>query len=948
MSSNLRKIWGGFILAAVAAGANGQSWSLCIDPDNTAPYSNDFGFNSVANSLMRVTMGASGTVTYGGDGGPCFDPAITANAAGRIGFASGSQGSIQTAFDNNMLYTFGMPTDVAGTWGYACVVTADPETPTDLTKTTYGSTGFNILYAGASNRYIHSEADVDGVRVVCDIQQIGDGTRIRWRLTNTGDPQLVGLWFGQWIAMLASAPDPTTGTQASGGPIAQKGPYIVVPGHKPPIIQTRYIRSQLGATFPQYVEFNFGQSSAYGFKVDMGPSTAQNDGTQASEVVVGNGFFLLGNPDGGDGDMPDVILPDNFIPANLTGYIQKFNPISLGTNSARVVTQYFRNSWGQSNYSGLTQVAPGGSGTGYTATVDAPRLVSTDTDEAATETNGLFKNPFIIRAILDNVGGFGDVNNGLPQNQIAVTLTLPTGLNFVGFPPSTRSRTLNMATVNIIQLGSVDFNVEADGIENGDLPYSVRFSAVPGGVKTVNGTVRIAATKRYRLLDVGGAPTANGITTPFIFNDSSWETVLGLVSPTEFQAFAWNPQLKGYVISTSAARGHGVFIVNNTGNEISSPLGGDPQTPPGTTPNPGDNTATYIIQLKSGWNLIGNPFNYPITLGQLTAAVTGGTSGSWQDAVNAGAVNSTLAYWNVPTQSYRYVTGNSAQIMPNIAYWVFVRTAADVTLGFPPVFSPGLPGSSRAADEWTQSDKQWRLQLVARTERAADDQNFIGVASSTANANNLRIMEPPMAPTQDIALSSEASLNGELTRIAQNLSEKAGKQEFKVTVQSVKDGEVNLTWPNISTIPKNIRLRLVDVATNTSRDMRTSSGYAFQATANSTREFKIQMDLGQGTKAVIGNMLVTRSGRANNSPFNITYTLSAPATTTIRILGPSGKEVFTVTRGRADNAGENTATWNLKDNANRSVAPGTYRVEILATTAEGDNVRRIVPVNVIR
>jgi flagellar hook assembly protein FlgD len=130
--------------------------------------------------------------------------------------------------------------------------------------------------------------------------------------------------------------------------------------------------------------------------------------------------------------------------------------------------------------------------------------------------------------------------------------------------------------------------------------------------------------------------------------------------------------------------------------------------------------------------------------------------------------------------------------------------------------------------------------------------------------------------------------------------------------------------------------------------MRTSSGYTFSATANSTREFKVQMDIGGAVRAVIGNLVVTRSGRDRNSPFTINYTLSSAASTTIRILGNNGKEVFTVTRGRADNAGENSATWNLKDNANRSVAPGTYRVEIVATTSEGDNVRRIVPVNVIR
>ena len=207
-----------------------------------------------------------------------------------------------------------------------------------------------------------------------------------------------------------------------------------------------------------------------------------------------------------------------------------------------------------------------------------------------------------------------------------------------------------------------------------------------------------------------------------------------------------------------------------------------------------------------------------------------------------------------------------------------------------------------------------------------------------------------MAPTQEIAVSVEGTHNGQPTRLAQSLSDKIGRQEFTVFVQSTKDGEVNLTWPNMSTLPKNVRFRLTDVATNTTKDMRGSSGYTFNATAGATREFKVQVELGGVTRAVIGNVVVNRTGggRANGGPFQINYTLSAAATTTIRVLGSNGKEVFTVTRGRSDAAGENSATWNLKDNANRSVAPGSYKIEIIATTPEGDNVRRIVPVNVIR
>jgi hypothetical protein len=269
------------------------------------------------------------------------------------------------------------------------------------------------------------------------------------------------------------------------------------------------------------------------------------------------------------------------------------------------------------------------------------------------------------------------------------------------------------------------------------------------------------------------------------------------------------------------------------------------------------------------------------------------------------------------------------------------------------VFEPGLPGSTRSVDDWNQTDKQWRLQLTARTDRAVDDQNFIGRTLNAQTANTLRMMEPPMAPTQEVAVSIDGQVSGQPVRLAQSLRETGGKQEFKVLVETKKDGEVTLTWPNLASIPKNIRARLIDVATTTSKDLRGSSGYTFNGTAGATREFKIQIEEGQGARPTIGNLIVTRPGNRSggpggSSPFTISYTLSAAATTTIRVLGASGKEVFTVTRGRADSAGEKSVTWNLKDNANRSVAPGTYQIELIATTPEGDNVRRVVPVTVIR
>ena len=945
MSSNLRKVVGSFVFGAVSvAGAHAQIWSSCIDPQNNTPYSNDFLVGTVFSDLMVASMGFSGTVTYGGANGPCFAPnAITANVRGRIGFSVGPTGSVQTDFDDNMALTFGMPFEPGGSWSYACSTIFDPATQT-RTKTLFGASALNLAFVGASHRYIYGETVNDTVRIRCRVDVIGDAARLQWTMTNEGDTRQIGLWFGQWIAMFAGTPDPATGGIISSGPGADKVPYVFVPGQKPPLTDRRWIRSQDSSNYPAYVNFNFGQTTAYGLRVENGPSasttnpqTGQSDATQSAEFVVGKANFLLNAPDGGDNDFPDFIIPDTFY--GQTAYIQKFGEQTVVGGGTRVITHYFRSTWGQANY-----VLP------YTAVVDAPKLLATDDDgSGSTETNGLFKNPFPLRVYIDNVGGYSDIDTGFILNDVKVKVTLPTGLNFVGFPTTTRTRQLVIPQVQARQIQFVDFGVEADGIEFGDLQYQVDISSTPGGTKQIKGVVQVAATPRYRLYELGG-PTANAITTPFVFLDSSWDVVLGLSTPTDYQAFEWDPQLKGYVLSTSAKRGIGAFIVNNTGGEVLNSLGGTPTTPPDTVPFPDDNSGRYPLQLKSGWNLIGNPYNYPITLGQITgvSASNPQVSRTWAQLVTQGIVNGSLASWNASTQTYKFTTSQADRLLPNTAYWIYVNTTADLTISFPPVFAEFLPLSSRAADSWTQTEKQWRLNITARNDKSIDDQNFIGVAQSTENANSLRIMEPPMAPTQEIGVSVEGTVNGQITRMAQSLSEKQGKQEFKVMVKAEKEGEVNLTWPNMGTVPKNVHFRLVDVATNTTRDMRSSSGYTFNATAGSTREFKVQIESGAISKPTIGNVVVTRSGRGPGSPFNINYTLSASAQTTIRILGSSGKEVFTVTRGRADNAGENTATWNLKDNANRSVAPGSYKVEIIATNNEGENVRRVVPVNVIR
>ena len=207
-----------------------------------------------------------------------------------------------------------------------------------------------------------------------------------------------------------------------------------------------------------------------------------------------------------------------------------------------------------------------------------------------------------------------------------------------------------------------------------------------------------------------------------------------------------------------------------------------------------------------------------------------------------------------------------------------------------------------------------------------------------------------MAPVKNaLSLSIDQTVDGTQTRLAQSLSEVTGRQEFKVKVDSRETGPITVTWPNLSTIPKNVRAKLVDVSTGETRDLRKVSGYTFQAEANLTREFKIQIEPGIVSKAIIGAVVAIPTGRLSGmTSIRLNYTLGSDATTTVRILSPNGREVMILGSGRADKAGQNEVVWNLRDQANRSVAPGTYRAEIVAEGADGERVRKITPIIVTR
>lgn len=954
------------VLSAVPARAQfARGWFFeCIDPENTTPYSDDYGtVRPIGNDFINIVMGVSGTVTYGGDGGPCYDPARSLPAPGRFAIYNGPVGSRQSGFDDNLYLTVGAPVDAAGDYCYARIIRyADPTAADDTKSALFTASG--SAFTGLSNRYFIGSQREGDVETTLEARVIGDAVRMRWRLRNLGTaPLRTGLRFGAYVGMRTGT-NSTTGqlnadvggaTQAnsllstiSGIPkVFGPGPGIYVGFNTTP--QTKPLRDEMAwlssqGDFPAFTDFMFGQTNAYGLRIDNQPyENVTEDATRVDHFIVGNhygtgGAGLIGDPgvamlmrtrvitDPGQGDPvlsvnPDPLLNRADIGLDEVAFVQTFRVEVLAPGQTRDIVHYLRSPWANANYD-----LP------YAALVDAPRIVEAPIDGSPTS--------FQIFSYVDNQ--FATIDQEVPLSNVRMSISFPenSGLRLAAGQEATQL----ISRIEPNTIGSVGWTVETDGTQLGALPYTVTIQPIPSQRKVLPGTVLVSASARIRL-----AEGANFVTMPWSFADSSLDAILGLASGRDYLAYRWDPDLGEYVPAISAERGQGVWIVPLSDQGYTVLQGA--QVPTDTT------SGGLATTLRPGWNMIGNPYNYPVPFGQLVGVAEDDPRNSltWQQLIDNQLISPSLAYWlrnpeDPNSGTYQYTESGAELMSPNRGYWVFVTSFQPIRLIWPAVFVPGLPGSSRTATApaWRQSEKQWRLQLSARLNDGMDANNYVGVAGTTKDVIRLTTPEPPRSPKGKIELAVDGELMGKPSRLSSAFETNAKRHEWTVKVNAQEAGEVTLTWPNIGSVPRNARLQLTDPATKTVRDLRFSSNYTFRMDEPGTREFVVKLEPGTAGRAVIGNVLVTRPGRDPRAPFTIAYSLSAQATTTIRVLSGTGREVYTVSRGRADNAGENTAIWTMRDNANRSVAPGAYRVEILAETDSGERVRKIVPVNVVR
>ena len=970
----------------------------CIDPTNTKPYSDVFIYLPRRNDLFGATIGVTGTVAYtpACDGGGPIAGRIGFTIGRRVDPNTGvvTGGSIQddiqsfvdpvtgtelhdqdlrltlgtnfgdtTGIDYGLAYGGSLITPASGGNSFARVYVTTTTAAGVATNNNYlyGLTGFSLFFVGRSGRYSYTQGTVtgdagNGVDARLYIDVIGDAAKLSWRLTNnltTTDTVSLGLGFGQVVRLLERSTGPST------VPFGEfRTVYTTIPGRRPLTVDERFYNASDpvpagGGTpgVPAFVDFSVSQAFGFGLQVVNNPSAlapfdqqaAQQgliDQTPVDRFTIGKAPSVIdGTYSATDPQQTDFVYNapgnGNADAAALSrdpAYLQIWSPRPVGTSGAaganqRDIISYYRSTNGDSSYASTF--------TSYSAVVDTPKAITTNPATITTD-QPFATAPFTIRVNVDNTGGFSNVDTTVVMQSVQVVLNLPAGIT----DGSTGSRTISrtISRIGPAEIGFVDFtNLVVDPNVFGAQRYTVTITPQPGfQTKTISGTINVAAAPRLLIRQ-----NANLVSPGFQFADSSWESVLGLTLNDQFQAYTWDALRQKYVTQTAAERGRGTWILS-TDDLGYIPLGGSPSQPDDQFPDPTNNdvaqngSTSSTVRLRTGWNLVGNPYNYAFPLGQLVGIPIGGNQSlSFADLVSNGYTNGAFAYFDQGNQQYQFITGNAASLLqPNYGYWIYANFPFD--LQFPPLYELFIRSANPVATPQRFND--WKLQLKAASAGNVDAENYIGVTSNAEEAMKQSVRKAPMQPSTSRANVLYSYISGGGGAMAQSVRNVSGTQSYSYSVYSKKGGPVTISWPNLRAIPSNLDVKVKDNATRKTVNARQTSGYTFAAKAASIRSFTVTVTP-KATRIQVtsASSSLFRSGRVVQA--RIAFRTTGRGTGTIGVYKGSRYLGNAVAQFDVEN-GTNTVVWPLTDGKGEALPNGAYTLYIRLVGESGEVTSR--------
>ncbi len=568
----------------------------------------------------------------------------------------------------------------------------------------------------------------------------------------------------------------------------------------------------------------------------------------------------------------------------------------------------------------------------------------------------------------------------------SLTIELPRGLALAAGQTADKT----VPTLDPGETGEVTWDLvpDTDYVLAGDVTWTVRASAAAAGgvyTKSVVNSMSLPALSHIRTAPVQAPPSGDErpgyqylmMSVPFDLDDPDpmgglmYTSLTGTeVTPRIWrydpQDNAWDSYPNG--TAGTLQPGYGYFVRVPVQTNIAVPTDGTARYLNGVVevnvPLMGRTSGTGSY---TGFNQVGNPFTYPLSLGEVKF-VSRGVTYSYDQSWAAGWIPGVLWEWDPTANDGRggYVLqyGRDFTMSPWKAYWLLANTdlemvmePPDVRGATPPagslVVTPPAAASGKAVDVSTRSclakatgansTQDWMLQITGECAEAADTSNFVGASSAVGSgANAMCIREaPPVGRYLQVAFPHE-DWGRDSGIYALDVRPGGTEAEFDMSVATnIGNTEVTLAWPTISHLPRELSFTLEDVATGERVFMRTASRYTFTTEADGgARQFKIRVSArDRGLQITDLGIEGLARGAA------IAYALSDDAEVDLVVLNSAGRVVRTLMKAKACAAGRSTATWDGRSDVGTSVPAGEYRVQLEARSDAGGRVTRTAGVS---
>lgn len=522
------------------------------------------------------------------------------------------------------------------------------------------------------------------------------------------------------------------------------------------------------------------------------------------------------------------------------------------------------------------------------------------------------QTPFAVHAYADNF-------YPTPLVDASVRITLPDGFEL---DPPTQSLSKSLGTVGRNELRSVSWTLRARAARPG--VATIVFTGPLG--KVVRRHIEIPIIPALVPAPVGRG--LDMVSIPYTFVDNSIEHVFQSLGSMHVGGAnglaAWHPQELTYrwfphAYVSTVSPGRGYWLVNQNFQTVYFPA---------------DLRAVrtdveYPLSLQRGWNQIGTPFTRETFLEGARVIDPYGSEWSLREAVDRSLLLPTLFWYEPATNQYRWQSElRDVRLSPYTGYWLYCFE--NLTLLFTPasLYTRSV-GAGDGAAAGGRDRAGWTAQLTVSGAGRERGQRVFGMAADASDGLDKHdVPAPPRCLPDGVVLNAAFVHPQTQQEFMQDVRKAgAGPTEWLLAVETNAAGEpVTIAWPDLSALPADLVATFEDTASGERRHMRTHSSYAYRASAEGTRLFKITVQPRSAQRTLVTSATVSQApvGAA------IVFSLAAEANVDVEIRNISGVLIRQVASDRPGSAGLNTQVWDGRNARGAQAPAGRYLCRVTA------------------